>query len=77
MHPSNTGTPDKSQQNQSASPKSGTKQATDENVTAAHQQAEADIEQDPDLNSEPDPAADLDEGEIARLDNGNDENLVI
>lgn len=77
MQPGNTNTPNQQQQHQSDPQKLGTKQGTDENVAAAHQQAEADIEQDPDLNPEPDPAADLDEGEIARLDNGNDENPVI
>lgn len=50
---------------------------TDENVAAAHEQAEADIEQDADLNSTPDPAADLDEGELAQLDNENDDNPLI
>ncbi len=39
-----------------------------EKVTEALEQAEADMEQDPDLNTEPDPAADLDEGELARLE---------
>ncbi len=43
-----------------------------EQVIAAHEQAEADIEQDPDLNAANDPGADLDEGELARLDNDND-----
>ncbi len=40
----------------------------DEKVTEALEQAEADMEQDTDLNTEPDPAADLDEGELARLE---------
>jgi hypothetical protein len=44
-----------------------------EQVAAAHDAAEQDIEQDPDLGTTDDPAADLDEGEIARLDNSNDE----
>ncbi len=39
-----------------------------ENVTEALKQAEKDIEKDADLNNEPDPAADLDEGELARLE---------
>jgi hypothetical protein len=47
--------------------------ADKENVIAAHDAAEQDIEQDPDLATTDDPAADLDEGEIARLDNSNDE----
>ena len=37
-----------------------------ETVTLAHEQAEKDIEKDPDF--QPDPAADLDEGELARLE---------
>ncbi len=40
----------------------------DKKVTETLKQAEADIEQDPDLNNEPDPADDLDEGELARLE---------
>ena len=39
-----------------------------ERTEEAHEQAEKDIQEDPDLNDEPDPAADLDEGEIARLE---------
>ncbi len=78
MQPGNTtNTPDPQQQNQNTAGNAATKQSTDEHVTEAHEQAEADMEQDPDLNSQPDPTADLDEGEIARLDNGNDENPVI
>ncbi len=34
----------------------------------AHIQAEKDIAKDPDLTNKPDPAADLDEGELARLE---------
>lgn len=40
----------------------------DEAVIAAHEQAEKDIEQDPELNTAPDPRHDLDEGESARYD---------
>lgn len=40
----------------------------DEKVNEALEQAEADMEQDPDLSTAPDPAADLDEGELARLE---------
>ena len=40
----------------------------DEKVTEALEQAEADMEQDPDLSTGPDTAADLDEGELARLE---------
>ena len=43
-------------------------QKENENVAAAHKEAEKDIEQDPDLTSKPDPTADLDEGELARLE---------
>lgn len=39
-----------------------------ENTSEALQQAEKDISNDPDLTPEPDPAADLDEGELARLE---------
>ena len=38
------------------------------NTTEALKQAEKDISKDPDLSPEPDPAADLDEGELARLE---------
>jgi hypothetical protein len=38
----------------------------EESVIKAHEEAEKDIEQDPDFQL--DPAADLDEGEIARLE---------
>ena len=38
----------------------------EESVAKAHEEAEKDIEQDPGF--QPDPAADLDEGEIARLE---------
>lgn len=41
--------------------------AEKENVIAAHDQAEKDMEEDPDLNPTQNPADDLDEGEIARL----------
>ncbi len=41
-------------------------------VKAAHDEAEKDIENDPDLNSKPSPEDDLDEGEIARLESGDD-----
>ena len=40
----------------------------DEKVTEALEQAEADMEQDPDLSTGPDTAADLDEGELAKLE---------
>lgn len=39
---------------------------------AAHAAAERDIERDPDL-SDPDPTDDLDEGELARRDNSDEE----
>ena len=34
----------------------------------AYEQAEKDIEKDPELNSQPEPGDDLDEGELARLE---------
>lgn len=40
----------------------------DEKVKKAHELAEKDIESDPDLNMEPKPGDDLDEGELARLE---------
>lgn len=43
-------------------------QKENENIAAAHKEADKDIEQDPDLTSKPDSAADLDEGELARLE---------
>jgi hypothetical protein len=39
-----------------------------ENTSEALKQAEKDITNDPELTPEPDPAADLDEGELARLE---------
>ena len=39
-----------------------------ENISAAHKQADKDIEQDPDLSPTPGPGDDLDEGELARLE---------
>ncbi len=44
--------------------------AKSEHVEEAHEQAEKDIENDPDLNLKPGPEADLDEGELARLEGG-------
>jgi hypothetical protein len=41
-------------------------------VTQAHEQAEKDILKDPEL-SDPDPTDDLDEGELARKDNSDEE----
>ncbi len=40
-----------------------------EKVVEAHEQADADMERDPDLGAK-DPNADLDEGEMARLEGG-------
>ena len=45
-----------------------TNSGQDEKLTEALKQAEADMEQDLDLSTEPDPGADLDEGELARLE---------
>ena len=39
-----------------------------EHIEEAHEQAEKDIEMDPDLSSKPEPGDDLDEGELARLE---------
>ena len=41
-------------------------------VAAAHEAALNDIEQDPDVNMKAGPEADLDEGEIARFEDGDD-----
>jgi hypothetical protein len=46
----------------------------DDAVIAAHEQAEKDIEQDPELNMKPTPEHDLDEGEIARLGDKEEKN---
>lgn len=45
--------------------------ARDEKVAEAFQQAEHDIEEDPDFQ-DPGPTADMDEGEIARFESGDD-----
>ena len=45
-------------------------------VIAAHEQAEKDMDQDPDLKPAPDPAADLDEGELARFENNDNTDLT-
>ena len=37
-------------------------------ISAAHEEAEKDMEQDPDLSLKPRPEDDLDEGELARLE---------
>lgn len=42
--------------------------ADNEKVKEAHELAEKDIENDPDLNMKPKPGDDLDEGELARLE---------
>ena len=47
------------------------KKGRDLNATA-HDQAEKDMEKDPEL-SDPDPTDDLDEGELARRDNSDEE----
>ena len=43
-----------------------------ETVIAAHDEAEKDMERDPDLNTKPAPEADLDEGELARFEDNDD-----
>jgi len=40
-------------------------------ISEAHNQAEKDMAKDRDLTNKPDPAADLDEGELARLEGEN------
>lgn len=39
-----------------------------QHLPEAQQQAEEDIENDPDLSTEPEPGDDLDEGELAKLE---------
>ena len=39
-----------------------------EKITEAHNQADNDIDQDPDMTSEANPEDELDEGELARLE---------
>jgi hypothetical protein len=48
--------------------------AEKETVIAAHDQAVKDMEDDPDLNTKPNPKADLDEGEMARFEDNEDKN---
>ena len=40
----------------------------DRPIVKAHEQAEKDIDNDPDLHTHPEPGDDLDEGELARLE---------
>lgn len=47
------------------------KQNDQQNTAEALKQAEKDLRNDPDLNPKQDPAADLDEGELARLEGEN------
>ncbi len=54
-------TPDKNPKQSSASNK-------DEHVKEAHEQAEKDIEKDPDLKNKKSEKDDLDEGELAKLE---------
>ena len=49
----------------------GKKPLQDEKVAEALKQAEHDIEEDPDFQ-DPGPTADMDEGEIARFEGGDD-----
>ena len=44
------------------------RQKENKNISAAHKEADKDIERDPDLSSKPSPGDDLDEGELARLE---------
>lgn len=48
--------------------KNDDQQQENKNVAAAHEAADKDIDQDPDLSLEPSPGDDLDEGELARLE---------
>ena len=50
---------------------SGKQPLRDEKVAEALQQAEHDIEEDPDFQ-DPGPTADMDEGELARFESGDD-----
>lgn len=50
------------------SPEARQRDADKEITAEAHDQAEKDISNDPDLSPAPDPGADLDEGELARLE---------
>ena len=52
----------------SGSPKKDSRPPEKEKVIAAHDQAEKDIDQDPDLNSTSNPEDEMDEGELARLE---------
>ena len=49
-------------------PKKDQKTSAEKATTTAHDQAEKDIEEDPDLNTQPHREDDLDEGELARLE---------
>jgi hypothetical protein len=51
-------------------------QGPDEKIVQAHDEAEADMEKDPDLATNNDPAKDLDEGEMARFDNNDDNDAI-
>jgi hypothetical protein len=57
--------PDK---NQTSKTPGNTDVTSDENTTKAHKEAEKDIQNDPELTDKQDPAADLDEGQLARLE---------
>jgi len=50
------------------SSKKDSRPAEKEKVIAAHDQAEKDIDQDPDLNTKTNPEDEMDEGELARLE---------
>jgi hypothetical protein len=49
-------------------PKKDQRTSAEKTTTTAHDQAEKDIEEDPDLNTKPHREDDLDEGELARLE---------
>jgi hypothetical protein len=57
---------DKNEHQNKADDKQNSQTEIDETVAKAYEEAEKDIEQD--LDFQPDPTTDLDEGEIARLE---------
>jgi hypothetical protein len=60
--------PEKKSSQQNKEIKKETTNEADDPVTEAHKLAEKDIEADPDLNTQPEPGDDLDEGELARFE---------
>jgi hypothetical protein len=60
--------PEKKSSEQNKETKKETANEADDPVTKAHRLAVEDIEADPDLNTQPEPGDDLDEGELARFE---------